>query len=66
MDAIGEFLSMGGYAAFIWPSFAIAALVMAALLIVSLRGLRARRTDLEALQAAQNGRRGAERTQHEA
>jgi heme exporter protein D len=66
VDAIEEFLSMGGYAAFIWPSFAIAALVLAALLIVSLRGLRARRTDLEALQAAQNGRRGAEWTQDEA
>lgn len=66
MEAIGEFLAMDGHAAFIWPSFAVAALVLAAMLIVSLRGLRARQADLEALQAAQNGPRGAGRMQDEA
>ncbi len=55
MDAIDEFLAMGGHAAFIWPSFAVAAVVMVALLIVNLRGLRARQIDLKALQDAQRG-----------
>ena len=44
---------MGGHAAFIWPSFAVAAVVMVVLLIASLRGLRARQSDLKALQEAQ-------------
>ena len=47
---------MGGHGAFIWPSFAVAAVVMGVLLVASLRGLRARQSDLEALQEAQ--RRG--------
>ena len=46
---------MGGYGAFIWPSFAVAALVMVALLVVSLLDLRARQTDLKALQETQRG-----------
>ncbi len=50
MEAISDYLSMGGHAAFIWPAFAVAAVVMAALLLSSLRGLRARRAELEALQ----------------
>ena len=42
---------MGGYAGFVWPAFGIAALVMVALLVLSLRDLRARRAKLVALQA---------------
>ena len=43
---------MGGYAAFVWPAFAVAAAVMTALALVSRRGLRARQAELEALQSA--------------
>ncbi len=43
---------MGGYAAFVWPAFAVAAAVMAALALVSRSGLRARQAELEALQSA--------------
>ena len=52
MEQIVDYLSMGGYAAFVWPAFVIAAAVMVALLTVSLRGLRARRAELAALQDA--------------
>ena len=52
MEQIAEYLSMGGYAAFVWPAFAVAAAVMTALALVSRRGLRARQTELEALQSA--------------
>ena len=52
MERIAEFLSMGGYAAYVWPAFFIAAAVMGGLVAVSLRGLRAREAELEALRAA--------------
>ncbi len=52
MEQIAEYLSMGGYAAFVWPAVAVAAAVMAALALVSRRGLRARQAELEALQSA--------------
>lgn len=39
---------MGGYGAYVWPSFAIAALVIMAMIAASLRGLRrAKRTLLQ-------------------
>ncbi|MCH7930695.1 MAG: heme exporter protein CcmD [Proteobacteria bacterium] len=47
-----EFLAMGGYAAFVWPAFAIAAVVMTVLWVASWRTLRAREAELEALQRA--------------
>ena len=56
MEQIATFFAMGGYAAYVWPAFAIAAVGLVALLTVSLRGLRARRAELETLQG---GRREA-------
>ncbi len=50
MDAITDFLSMGGYGAYIWPAFVITALIMIAILVSSLRGLHAREAELEALR----------------
>lgn len=37
MAALDHFLAMGGYAAFIWPAFGIAAIILISLLIVSRR-----------------------------
>ena len=55
---MAEFFDMGGYAAFIWPTYGVAALVMVVLLIASLRGLRASTAELESLEQAQGpGRR---------
>ncbi len=45
-----EFFSMGGYARFVWPAFAVATVVMAALALASRRTLRARQAELEALR----------------
>ncbi len=47
---------MGGYAQFVWPAFAVTAIVLAALVVLSRRALRANESTLEALQ---NERRGA-------
>jgi heme exporter protein D len=38
---MSEYFAMGGYAAFIWPSYGIAALLLAALLLLSARRLHA-------------------------
>ena len=44
------FVEMGGYAVYVWPAFAISALVLGGLLLASLRGLRARENTLAALR----------------
>ncbi|MCC7047529.1 MAG: heme exporter protein CcmD [Alphaproteobacteria bacterium] len=43
------FLSMGGYAAFVWPAFGIATLTLALLWIVSARAQKAAEAALDTL-----------------
>lgn len=43
---------MGGYAAYVWPSFAVAAAVLAAMAIGALRSLRKAQHTLNELQTA--------------
>ena len=52
-----SFFEMGGYAAYVWPAFGIAAVVMIALLVLSLQRLRSREAELRRLEAANGGRR---------
>lgn len=59
VDSISEFLSMGGYAEFVWPAFGTALVVLGGLLLTSLRTLRANQAALAALQAAGGDRRRA-------
>ncbi len=47
---INKFLNMGGYGAFVWPSYIITALVLAAVFIFSRRLLKSRKRELDALQ----------------
>ncbi|MGQ0662301.1 MAG: heme exporter protein CcmD [Pseudomonadota bacterium] len=56
MVAVAKFLDMGGYALFVWPSYAISALVLAALAIASWRSLRAREAELAASEAPGSAR----------
>ncbi len=51
MESVTSFLHMGGYAAFIWPSFAITAVVLAGLFVHSLSALRSGESALRDLQA---------------
>ena len=48
---MNNFLAMGGYAAYVWPAYGVAAVVLIGLWIVSLRGLRARESEIEAVEA---------------
>lgn len=54
MDGIGEFLAMGGYAAYVWGAYGLSAVVLAFNAIVP--GMRERR-----LQRALAARTGEER-----
>ena len=49
MNSLAQFLDMGGYAVFVWPAFAVVAIVLTALLVWSLRDLRKERQLLESL-----------------
>jgi heme exporter protein D len=51
MEAVREFFAMGGYAVYVWPSYGLTAVVLAALLIGSWRGLRVRQRQLRAIES---------------
>ncbi len=53
MDPVWKYLSMGGYAAFIWPAVGVVVLGMLLLLLHTLRTLKQRERMLAAL--TQNG-----------
>lgn len=52
-----EFLDMGGYAAYIWPAYGLALVVMVGLLLVSLKELRDHEATLKALESMRPNRR---------
>ncbi len=49
---------MGGHAAFIWPVYGMAAVVLGGFLFVSLRSLRAREREVDALEKTSPRRGG--------
>ncbi|TWB75492.1 heme exporter protein D [Nitrospirillum amazonense] len=51
------FLSMGGYAAYVWSSYGAAAVVLVGLLVLSLSGLRRVERTLATLEAAKPRRK---------
>ena len=55
MDRLSAFLDMGGYAAYVWPAYAVTAVVLVALLALSLRALKRGEAALEALRAEGRG-----------
>ena len=54
-----SFFEMGGYAAYVWPAFGAAAAIMVALLVLSIRTMRARAAALKTLEASARRRRAA-------
>ena len=59
MESVAEYLSMGGYASFVWPAFAVCAVVMVALAVASRRALARERRLLESLNGGRRAPRGA-------
>lgn len=62
MEAVFAFLHMGGYAGFVWPAYVVAVVVMAGVLMFSIRAARAREAELEQLQRSRPARRRAAQT----
>lgn len=50
MQGILDYLAMGGYAAFVWPAYAVAAVILAGLCWQSRQAYRRRQQELERLQ----------------
>jgi heme exporter protein CcmD len=57
--SLGDFLAMGGHAAFIWPAFAIALILLFGLAMLSRLGLTAAERD-HAQARREAGRDGAD------
>ena len=57
MDELIGYLYMGGYWRFIWPAYAVTAVVLVGLLIASLRSLWANERDVAALEQGRRRRR---------
>ena len=56
-ETMKEFLAMGGYAPYVWGSYGLALVLLLALLVASLAGLRSRERTLAALEAVNPRRR---------
>jgi heme exporter protein D len=59
MNRIETYLAMGGYAAYVWPALAVAAVVMIGQLVLTLRTLRRREAAEAELEALRQRRRKA-------
>ncbi len=62
MGSIGEFLAMGGHGAYVWSAYAIAVVVIGALILASRRALKAREAEVAAREAARPSRRARRRS----
>jgi heme exporter protein D len=58
MDSVHEFLAMGGYAAYVWPAYGAAAVILVGLVVASRRKLRAAQRSVALLEAAGKRRGG--------
>jgi heme exporter protein D len=50
MDAIKDFIEMGGYGGYVWPSYIVSAGVLIVMLVVSRRLLQRNEATIKALQ----------------
>ena len=57
---MSEFLEMGGYAAFIWPAYLLAAVLLGGLTWVSYRGMREREALVNDLRKERDARLSSE------
>lgn len=57
MEKLVSFFAMGGYYAYVWPAYGLAAMVLGGLLVVSLRALRVRQAEVDRLEGGGRRRR---------
>lgn len=65
MDSLKAYFDMDGYAAFVWPSYAVAAIVLVALFFSVLARVRAGDRALQRLEEAGAGRRRRRRPEED-
>lgn len=65
MENLSAFLTMGGYAGYIWPAYGLAVVVMAGVLVASVRLAHKNEKDLSALQSLRSARRRARASANE-
>ncbi|HEY1721504.1 MAG TPA: heme exporter protein CcmD [Magnetospirillaceae bacterium] len=58
MSGLDTFLSMGGYARFVWPAYGVAALVLIGMAVQAVGAYRRTKAALEAAQGNKRGRGG--------
>ena len=61
MEAVANFLNMGGHAAFVWPALGLTAVILIAMAVTSTRRLRANEAALELAEQTSGRRRQARR-----
>ncbi len=54
MESFSAFLEMGGYGAYVWPSFGVSAVLMVAVALQSIRALKASEAAFKALERSQS------------
>jgi heme exporter protein D len=52
MEGLSTFFAMGGYAAYVWPAYGVAAIILIAFTIDSWRRVRAAAADLRRMEAS--------------
>lgn len=57
MESVSSFFAMGGHAGFVWPAYGIVVLILGGLVASSIRTLRARETEVNAIEAVRPRRR---------
>jgi heme exporter protein D len=57
MDGLATFLAMGGYAGYVWPAYGLTAIVLVAILVLSLGAARRAARRLAELEAMMPRRR---------
>lgn len=55
MDSFSTFIDMGGYAAFVWPSYALAVLGLVGIFMLSRRAVKTRQAELNRLRPPSGG-----------
>ncbi len=54
MDGLSTYFQMGGYAAFVWPSYALGVTGLIGILVLSVKSWKAREAEFAKLKAARD------------
>jgi len=57
MEALLQFLAMGGYARFVWPAYGIAVLALVGMAAISIAAWRRQKRIWDAIEATRPGKR---------